>query len=463
MLSILSRTIVMHDVKVIGEFLLSASEWVCDEYFVDIRYFGEIVDTSYQLVSAAILVVPLPPSKDLNFNIESNNFFSGQIQKKYNKREDLLGVLNQAAYGGIDVAGRVVRISSKDDSCSAYSPIIQRDAWFSPLQLNVYSSERNLPYTFGLASIDNALRKSDPLFDGITDLSTWLDLKIPTDSSQSSQVNITISPPVDFLLTECFLANDSLKIRLIAHPLFNIESVNLGVRISPYDSLYGRIQLAKKIIWENSEDNFQMGTVSINLSQAESVLMMLMIGDVTVRRHWIIDPNKARNNRFLTIQHFDKDLAMIKHAMFNGKEGRYFECAISSLLFMLGFSSTMQVETDSPDLIVSTPEGKLIIVECTLKIADFANKLGKLVARRGSLFKYLKDSGHHADPIAILVCRQPRNEITVHNDELVSHKVILMCAEELESLLEQVRNLPNPDRLIDFYQNQLARINNSML
>lgn len=453
----------MHDVKVINEFLLAVSEWMCDEYFVDIRYFGEIVDTNYQLVSAAIRLFPLPPSKDLNFSIETDNIFSGQIQKKCNLKEDLLEIINQAASGCIDITSRVVRISSQDESCSAYSPLIQRDASFSSLQLNVYSSERKFSYTSNLTSVDNALRKSDPLFDGLTDLSSWLELTIPTDSSQSSQISITINPPVDSLWAECFLANNSLKIRLIAHPHFNVDSVNLGIRVSPYDSLSGRIQLATKIIWDFSESNFQMRAVDIELDQAESVLMILIIGNVTLRRHWIIDPNKARNNRFLTIQHFDKDLAMIKHAIFNGKDGRYFECAISSLLFMLGFSSTMQVETDSPDLIVSTPEGKLIIVECTLKTADFANKIGKLVTRRGSLFKYLKDSGHHADPIAILVCRQPRNEIAVHNDELISHKVILMCAEELESLLEQVRSLPNPDQLIDFYQNKFARIDNAML
>jgi hypothetical protein len=452
----------MHDVKVIDDFLESASEWVCDEYFVDIRYFGEIVGVSYRLVSAAISVLPLPPSKDFNFSIDANKFFSGQIQKKCSKKEDLLKILNQAVSGGIDITGRVVHISSNNDSCSAYSPVVLRDAWFSPLQLNMYSSEQNFSYTLDLTSIDNTLRKSDPLFDGLNDLSNWLDIKIPTDSSQSAQINITISPPVDFLLTECVLFNNSLKIRLIAHPLFSVERVNLGVRVSPYDSLSGRIQLAQKIIWEASENNFQMGTVTIDLNRAESVLMMLMIGNVTVRRHWIIDPNKARNNRFLAIQHFDKDLAMIKHAIFNGKDGRYFECAISSLLFMLGFSSTMQVETDSPDLIVSTPEGKLIIIECTLKISDFSNKLGKLVTRRGTLFKYLKDSGHHADPIAILVCRQPRNEISAAHDDLTSHKVILICAEELEILLEKVRNFPNPDQLIVSYQNEFMRIENPM-
>ena len=109
----------------------------------------------------------------------------------------------------------------------------------------------------------------------------------------------------------------------------------------------------------------------------------------------------------------------------------------------------MQIETDSPDIIVQTPNGRIILVECTLKISDFSTKIGKLVDRRGALIKSFEKSGHMASISAALVCRLPRDQIAAKANELASHNAILITHEILNEAFKQVRHHNDPDEMLD--------------
>lgn len=192
------------------------------------------------------------------------------------------------------------------------------------------------------------------------------------------------------------------------------------------------------------------------LENADSALVILMVGSATVRRQWLIDPTKARNNRYLAVQHFDSDLRKIREAVLESSDSRRFEQGIASLLFVLGFSPIVQIETDSPDLIVSTPGGRLVIVECTLRIADFSEKVGKLVDRRGSLAKALKSSGHSSPVLAALICRLPRDQIAAQDESIQAHGILLLSYDDLVSSLNRVRHAVDPDEII---QTALTKVN----
>jgi len=175
---------------------------------------------------------------------------------------------------------------------------------------------------------------------------------------------------------------------------------------------------------------------------------MLLIGQTTVRRQWILDPAKARNHRLLAVQQFDQDLRMIRDAVLQGTDSVKFEHGVAALLFMLGFSPSVQLETNAPDLIVATPLGRLVIVECTTRISDFASKIGKLVDRRGALQKSFARSGHPTDVIAALVCRLPRDQIAAQPADVLAHNVLLFSQEDLSSAFDRVRIPQDPDQMV---------------
>jgi len=298
-----------------------------------------------------------------------------------------------------------------------------------------------------LGAIDNVLRRSQPPFDGLSDAAAWLGVSASSGPTNRSSIALRVGPPVD--LFNGVLAEDILTLTLHAHPKFDVSRVGLAVRAVPGNLLDTRKQVADGIKWKRVQDGRRSGVIKIQLEHADNALMMLMIGDSTVRRQWFIDPHKARNNRLLAVQHFDADLKMVKEAVLEATDSKRFENGVAALLFVLGFNPCAQIETDAPDLVVSTPIGKLVIVECTTRIADFAAKVGKLVDRRGALIKYLTLSGHPANVAAVLICRLPRDQIAVHEAELRAAKIILLTRKDLEETFTRVRVFTDPDRMLD--------------
>jgi hypothetical protein len=197
------------------------------------------------------------------------------------------------------------------------------------------------------------------------------------------------------------------------------------------------------------------------MEEADSVLVMLMIGSSTVRRQWLVDSQKARNQRLAATLHFDKDLKMVRRALLEANDSATFERGAASILFLLGFSPAIQLETDAPDLIVATPAGRLAVVECTTRIADFQAKVGKLVDRRASLEKHLTATGHVGfPPVAALICRLPKDQIAALVDDIRAHKVILVTGEDIEASLNQMRFPNNPDKML---ADKLAELESSAM
>jgi len=429
-------------------FLEAADAWVCDGYSLDIRYLAEVDGDAILLWDASVALNPLPAKQDLSFRIESTNFIVGQIQRPHEKKKSLLTLLDKAAEGVLQLSDKELTLPG-DKPYDFYSEMNQRERWFSELHLQVSGDRRPLPSLNLLATIDNTLRSSQPPFDGLADAASWLGLVAPGTSANPPSIGIRVGPPVDLIFDRCKLVDDRLLLTLHAHPKFDIANLGLAIRSVPGSGLDARKQVSSEIRWSRVRNGRREGTAQIDLERADNVLAMLMIGSSTVRRQWFLDPAKARNNRLLAIQHFDKDLRMVRNAVLESSDSSKFEKGVAALLFLLGFNPSVQLETDSPDLIVTTPGGRLAIVECTTRIADFASKVGKLVDRRGALSRSLDASGHPALVSAVLICRLPRDQIAVYADEVRAHNTILVTGEDLAAGFDRVRFPNDPDRILE--------------
>ena len=314
-----------------------------------------------------------------------------------------------------------------------------------PLALQVHGSAPT--GQLDLASIDNALRAAAPPFDGVEDLRAWLGLRLP-DSSSLSTISIAINPPIDIRVDESSLSGDVLRLVLHAHPKASKSQVTLAVRAVPGDGLLSRAQVADKIVWGEVNDGRIEGRAEISLSKATGALAMLLIGPDTVRRNWFLDPARAPNHRFAAVQQFDTDLRMLKRGLFEDTDSTRFETAVASMLFLLGFSPAIQLETNSPDLIVVTPLGRLILVECTIRVADVQTKLGKLVDRREALLRTLRANNQGTEVVAALVCRLPRDQIAAHVNTLKAMRVVLVAAEEITTAIDRARLPVDPEAIL---------------
>jgi hypothetical protein len=422
-----------------------ANDWLCDGYALDVRYIALATKSGPEILAASVMFNPLPPLRtDLGFHIEGERYLIGQCQLQSNRRSSLIRILDRAVIGEIAIANQTLRLV-QESKFDYFSEMTYRDRWFSELHLQVIGKRYPQPSNHELALVDGELRQASPPFDGLLDACAWLGLEVPGANSQPSSITIRVGPAVDLIYEQSRLESDTLTVTLHAHPKFDVSQVRLAVRAMPGDGLFSRQQIADKISWGRVKNSRRPGVVQIKLLQSDSVLVMLMIEKATVRRQWFVDSAKARNNRYLAVQNFDKDLRMIRAAVMESSDSSKFEQGIGALLFLLGFTPALQLETDAPDLVVTTPGGKLILVECTTRTADIATKIGKLVDRRGGLSKNLVSGGHHAEVSAVLVCRSSLDQLPAQASEASRNRVLLITQVDLLNAFELVRAPEDPD------------------
>ena len=352
----------MADEDIKNTFLKAANEWICDGYSADLRFVAAPGDVDHNIWAASISLNPLPPKQDLSFYTETENIVIGQRQKNLLKKNELLSTLVSAASGVVELDSKSLQLIS-DGPYYYHSEMSNRDRWFYQMHLQIDGAVRPRVTLEQLAVIDNQLRTSALPFDGLVDASAWLDLGEVGTESRPTGIQIRINPPVDLIYEHCRLVDDKLTLTLHAHPEFECHQVGLAVRAAPGEGLDSRRQVGGSIVWGGAKDGRREGVAEIDLKNADAVLVLLMLGQSPVRRQWFSDSRKARNNRLLTVQHFDDNLRMIRKGVLESGDQNKFELGVASLAFLLGFSPSIQSETDSPDIVLATPGGRLALVE----------------------------------------------------------------------------------------------------
>lgn len=427
-------------------FMRAAEDWICDGYSLDIRYCAERTALGTEVWDASIGLSPVPHSADHGMTFDGAGYVLGQHQAAVRPKSELLELVQAAMQGRIAVPGGTEMLLSNGTQLNYFSEMVLQDRWFSPMHLQVFGPPRGTPSASALAHASNALRVAQPPFDGLADLTHWLGLKLP---GASPTITLRVLPPVDLIIDRSTLDASVLRLTLHAHPNFDVEGMSLAVRGVPDKALTTRRQIASEIKWEDSsEGGIRTGTATIQMPNCYNVLTILTLGDALVRRHWFIDPAKAVNLRMLAMQHFDQDIRKVKQALFESSDSGRVESAVAAILYLLGFNPAVQIETDAPDLVVTTPGGKLALVECTTRIADFHTKVGKLVDRRTSLAKSLASTGNPSEVHAILVCRMPRDQVAAQASEVQAHNIILATREDLDQALHLLRYVNDPDALL---------------
>ncbi|OYT93194.1 MAG: hypothetical protein CFE43_05010 [Burkholderiales bacterium PBB3] len=427
-------------------FLDLAGSWTCDDYALDIRYVASRTEAGLVVRHASIKLNPLRHDRDLGLRVVALGIEAGQVQKYPTSKQELMQVLSDAANGIIKCDDLELRLPAQDN-CDQYSEMSHGDNWFFPLHLRVSSKPQTVDSPDSKFVVDAELRTLTPPFDGIEDLVNWLELSPDFSGGRASTIDINVFPPVDLITDKCALSEGVLSCEIHAHPQFNVETLSLAIRCAPSPDLNTRAQIAEAITWSPPEGDRRVGTLRTELPDSDSVLTLLSIGHSTVRRQWFNDPARARNHLHLCVNQFDGDYRKLRNSLFESTDAREFERGVALLMFILGFSSALPIGTESPDVILSTPIGRIAVVECTLKIADLATKVGKLVDRRSSLVKSLTAAHLPSQVAAVLVSRQPRDQIAIPADELTLKNVVLLTSEDIERALLFTRHMPNSDAI----------------
>jgi len=446
----------------IRSFRQECESWLCDRYSCDIRYVSKknSSPTPNELLIASITFTSQINPRDLGFRTETEHLIAGLVQHRELSHPELRKMLETALEGAIVVG--------QDKFELPFSVITHNrvmggpDQWAQQLQMRVSSTQVGYvpnepkPMVFTPA-LDDELRRGDVPFDGFDDLITWLSLPDPRFNGSSGTITVTVEPPAQLDLEKCRLENDTFELWVRAHSKFNTSDISLAVRGAPGGGIAARRQLGKGILWERDQQGDWKGSVCTSFEEADQAIAILMIGSACVRRHWFTDPVKARNVRYVAMQTLDHELKQLRRYLFAPERDKdRFEQAVANLLFLRGFNPALPLETDASDILLMTPGGQLVLVECTTSVKDVPTKIGKLVARRDEIRRALTVSGHSPDVVACLACLSPRDQIAASYDDLMKHQVLLWSNEDLRGQFEKLRFPNDVDKEIMEIKRQLA-------
>jgi len=197
----------------------------------------------------------------------------------------------------------------------------------------------------------------------------------------------------------------------------------IGYRVLRNKILTRGILNGSDLKWENVE-NVQRGTSEIEVPPGAMVDCVASYDGIAHSHYWLIDPQTAQNPFRAVHNAFDNNLevlqALIGKAQMKGANARDLEVAVAWLLWILGFSAThiggTPKTSDAPDLIAATPQGNLLVIECTTGILKEDNKMAHLVERTEKIRQSRAAVGHgqvHLGGPGLLGAVDERGEVEV--------------------------------------------------
>jgi Holliday junction resolvase len=247
------------------------------------------------------------------------------------------------------------------------------------------------------------------------------------------------------------------------------EKASIGYRIFEKNKVVKRGTLSgSDLLWVNI-DNVQRGRGELELPAGAVLDCVANYASVAQSHRWIFNPKTAQNPYWSVHQTFDNNLEVLQ-AAFNqtlgrGANSRDVEVAVAWLLWMLGFSvshiSGIAKTTDAPDLIAATPQGNLLVIECTMGILKEDNKLPHLVGRAEKVRQNLSVSGNqHLRVLPVIVTTKTREEVKADLEQAYKLGVYVVTREVLTELTNRTKFFPDSNQLYLQAEEALRRLQN---
>jgi hypothetical protein len=133
------------------------------------------------------------------------------------------------------------------------------------------------------------------------------------------------------------------------------------------------------------------------------------------------------------------------------KDARDFESGISWLFWMLGFSPAniggTKLTENAADLVLASPGGNIVVIECTTGLLRAENKLANLYERTQKARRSIQAlGGSETRVLAIIVTLKFKSDVTAELEQAERHGILVLAREDIESAMRQTRELPNADR-----------------
>ena len=249
------------------------------------------------------------------------------------------------------------------------------------------------------------------------------------------------------------------------------EKASIGFRIYEKNKVVKRGSLLGAALTWVKVGDIQRGRGELELPTGAALDCAANYAGETQSHRWVFNPKTAQNPYWSVHQTFDNNLEVLQ-AAFNqtlgrGANARDVEVAVAWLLWMLGFSvshiSGITKTTDAPDLIAATPQGNILVIECTMGILKEDNKLPHLVGRAEKVRQNLSVSGNqHLRVLPVIVTTKTREEVKADLEQAYKLGVYVVTREVLTELTNRTKFFPDSNQLYLQAEEALRRLQNPL-
>ena len=314
--------------------------------------------------------------------------------------------------------------------------------------------------------LDLELMSSETPFNGIVDLLSFLGIPTNYQYGGDKQVELVLSLPA-MVGAQSTIKNQRLYLFVLASQSISKDSVRIGAKLVTNDKPTTHLSISSDEIAWKEEGNILIGSVEKDVADANYVQLFLSYNSEWLHTYWVSDPSKLPNSRLAVYDLFDESHKQLDKLLHNpGTDARNFEVGTALLLELLGFNVSHFGATklsDGPDLVAETPNRRLAVIECTTKISDLNEKIGKLLQRCMRIKDASKNmASSYVDILPVLFTNLPSGEVQ-HFQKAASEQGTLLSAmgtiEELEGRLQ----LPvDPERIFDDAKEELLRLQQNL-
>lgn len=306
----------------------------------------------------------------------------------------------------------------------------------------------DVPGNIDYSRIEWDLKSSDTPFDGLFEIFEACLLQQPDGQRTEFSVFAHVIVAID--REESRVEGERATIRINTLLGTDTGAIDIGLKVRPPGNQPPqRTTISNQNINWTSTSLRQEGTAQVQVPQNSIVECIARFEGLAQHYYWIADPNASHGVRLTSLLTFDADQKTLVEYLtwkdVRGRNSREFELGVGWLLWLMGLAPLQLDPTgknpDSPDLLVISPAGEILVVECTVGLLKAENKLAKLIARAQLVRTGLVAKGLNNRVTPVIVSAMPRDQLAGDLAAAGEHGVAVIAKEEIDNLRERC-NLP---------------------
>lgn len=339
-----------------------------------------------------------------------------------------------------------LRYSSYDSTLSALNQNWPRTA---KLTLSGDDLARCLDQIGGSVCVDNALRINKTPYDGFMDLAQMIGLP-DLDIRRSKTIEIIADTPVVLDRAKSIISDSQARLSIVGGVGLDTKQVSIGLRT--VDNAI-RTSIECTCLPESNEDGTWHVALTCDVGAAPAAQIFVSYGGIAFDRWWIADPTKHSNPFRTLYETCDPGLSELGARLSQPKNQDQFEAAIATLLYLLGFN-TYPIDqltgiSNHTDILASTPQMEVFLVECTLGTIDNKGKLLKLSNRLKEVQGAMAQAGLKWIRVSpVVVTTQTTSEVAPDLERAANLGISVISKEVIQELTDKTVFQPNADALV---------------